>query len=179
MLLFVEPEYLIRVWATHLSIFLFPIFFFPKITEIIEIQRTDISWGWLRLPAEWIPADMGDDCLLILPDFGCLSVTFLAIFSTSLVFSLLVLVFCCILVICPSQFVSCLSPGRRWRITGSAVSPTGPDIQSQTIEMSLGGAEERPGAVSGRVRMTSKARYLALDGLPMSDLFKYPGGSVD
>ena len=126
---------------------------------------------------------MGDDCLLILPNFGCLSVTFLAILSTSLIFSLLVLVFCCILVICPSQFVSCLSPGRRWRITGSvagsAVSPTGPDIQSQTLEMSLGGAEERPGAVSGRVRMTSKARYLALDGLPMSDLFKYPGGSVD
>ena len=122
---------------------------------------------------------MGDDCLLILPNFGCLSVTFLAILSTSLIFSLLVLVFCCILVICPSQFVSCLSPGRRWRITGSAVSPTGPDIQSQTLEMSLGGDEERPGAVSGRVRMTSKARYLALDGLPMSDLFKYPGGSVD
>ena len=58
MLLFVEPEYLIRVWATNLSIFLFPIFFFPKITEIIEIQRTDISWGGLRLSAEWIAADI-------------------------------------------------------------------------------------------------------------------------
>ena len=64
----------------------------------------------------------------------------------------------------------------------STVSPTEPDIQSQRPEMSfesLGGDEERPGAVNGRSRMTSKARYLALDGLPMSDLFKYTGGSVD
>ena len=33
-------------------------------------------------------------------------------------------------------------------------------------------------ALGGRNHVTSKARYLALDGLTMSDLFKQPGGNV-
>ena len=50
----------------------------------------------------------------------------------------------------------------------------------EMVEMVEMSGENKPIdlALGGRNHVTSKARYLALDGLTMSDLFKQPGGNV-